>query len=366
MQPTGPEHEPDPWDSHHPVLEVLRQRRDSGSRPGAREPGDTAKVGLTVEGGGMRGVVSAAMLSALEEQSFSYAFDAVYGASAGAINSAYFLAGETWYPVSIYYDDLTTPRFINFRRGLLGGNALNLKYAFDEVVEIIKPLDYDDVLASPVPLVVAVTDVDALRTVLVSDFVDREELKSALLASAWLPIGVRGTATFRGFRAVDGGVLTAMPFRLALMDGCTHVLSLSTRPMAPSGSGLTLLHRYTAFYLERIRHGLGEGYLDSIRQKHLDQAMVGDQRRVPSQSPPYVLDLAPLPEDPEVKRHELGVHRLLHAARRSYAVVYCAVEARPVSLLRGGYIQAVPRLTIVDKHDHRAVDPQPARQQKGG
>jgi predicted patatin/cPLA2 family phospholipase len=349
MPSNSAERDQDPWDSKHPVLEILRNRRASGSTPGNRDFGDDARVGLAVEGGGMRGVVSAAMLSALEEQGFSDAFDAVYGCSSGAINAAYFLAGRTWYPVSIYYDDLTTPAFIDFKRALRGGNVLNLDYPFNEILEIIKPLDYEKVIASPVSLTVAITNVDKVRTVLVSDFEGRAELKAALIASAWLPIGVKGTTTFRGYRAVDGGVLTALPFRLALRDGCTHVLSLSTRPMGPPGRKLSLFHRYTHRYLERLQDGLGEGYLDAIREKHRDQAMLLTVRKTPPDQPPYVLDLAPLPGDTEIKRHELRSHALMVAARRSYSIMYCALEGRPTTLLGNGRIQALPRLTIVDK-----------------
>ncbi|MFY1649446.1 patatin-like phospholipase family protein [Solwaraspora sp. WMMB762] len=338
-----------PWDAEHPVLEIIRKRRASGSRPGARDHGDTAKVGLAVEGGGMRGVVSASMLAALEDQGFSDAFDAVYGCSSGAVNSAYFLAGGTWYPVSIYYDDLTSRRFIDFARGLRGGNVLDLDYAFGEVVEIIKPLAYDRVLAADTPLHVAITDVDAIRTRLISDFTDRTDLKAALLASAWLPIAVRGTAQFRGWRALDGGVVTALPFRLALRDGCTHVLSLSTRPMRSGNGGLGLQHRYTHRYLEKIKKGLGTAYLASVRQRLRDQVDLTARRDVASRLAPYVLDLAPLPEDTEVKRHELRSHLLISAARRAYSLMYCAVEGRPADLLRSGRLHAVPRLMVVDQ-----------------
>ncbi|MDG4829631.1 patatin-like phospholipase family protein [Solwaraspora sp. WMMD1047] len=336
-----------PWDSKHPVLEILRQRRATNSRPGSRADGDTAKVGLAVEGGGMRGVVSAAMLAALEDRGFGYAFDAVYGCSSGSINSAYFLAGGTWYPVSIYYDDLTTRRFISFTRAFRGGNVLDLDYAFGEVVEIIKPLNYDRVLASPVRLHIAITDVEGISTRLISDFTDRADLKAALLASSWLPIAVRGTATFRGWRALDGGVVTALPFRLALLDDCTHVLSLSTRPMRPSAGRLSVQHHYTHRYLERIKKGLGSAYLESVRQRHRDQLDLA-VRRGGHHPPPYVLDLAPLPEDTEVKRHELRSHLLISAARRAYSLMYCAVEGRPVALLREGRLHSVPRLTVVD------------------
>jgi hypothetical protein len=78
----------------HPVLQLLRQRLHDGSMPGNRAAGDGAKLGLVVEGGGMRGIVTGAMLMGLQEQGLLNQFDAVYGASAGAINLTYFISGE--------------------------------------------------------------------------------------------------------------------------------------------------------------------------------------------------------------------------------------------------------------------------------
>jgi hypothetical protein len=69
----------------HPVAQVLIDRRSARSRPGARR--DAHRVGLAVEGGAVRGVVSAGMLVALEELGFRDAFDVVYGSSAGSFNA---------------------------------------------------------------------------------------------------------------------------------------------------------------------------------------------------------------------------------------------------------------------------------------
>ena len=82
------------WRADHPVLEILRERRRTSSLPSRRSAGDKAKLGLAIEGGGMRGIVSAAMLQVLEECGMTDCFDAVYGCSSGAINAAYFLAGK--------------------------------------------------------------------------------------------------------------------------------------------------------------------------------------------------------------------------------------------------------------------------------
>ncbi len=76
----------------HPTLRLIASRLRSGTQPGARHDG--ARLGLVVEGGGMRGCISGAMLMALHDLGISDVFDVVYGASAGAINATYFLTGQ--------------------------------------------------------------------------------------------------------------------------------------------------------------------------------------------------------------------------------------------------------------------------------
>ena len=63
------------------MLGVVAARAAAGSRPGARDDG--LRVALAIEGGGMRGTISAGMALALHELGLVGAFDAVYGASAG-------------------------------------------------------------------------------------------------------------------------------------------------------------------------------------------------------------------------------------------------------------------------------------------
>lgn len=336
-----------PWLADHPVLEALRHRREKNDTPGSRS--DDLKIGLAVEGGGIRGVVSAAMLSALEDLGFLGAFDAVYSASSGAINSAYFLIGGSWYPLSIYYDDLTTRKFVDFRR-FFRGHILDLDYAFGVVVDQVKPLNYDAVIASPIPLHIAVTLADEIRTEVVSGYTSRADLRSALIASAWLPVAVRGTTDFRGKRAVDGGVLTPHPYRIALRDGCTHVLSLSTRPIRPPRERASLSQRYVGRHLNRIKEGLGTAYLTAMRSYRTERRML-QRRMIEPGEPPYVLDLAPLGWMPEVKRHEMDPGRIITGARGAYEVMYCAMERRDPALILDGHVRAVPRLTIVAKDD---------------
>src|SRR5947208_11439555 len=73
---------------------------------------DGRKVGLIVEGGAMRGVISCAALMALEELGMTEVFDEVYGGSAGAVNAAYFLAGQAAYATTLYYQKINNTRFL--------------------------------------------------------------------------------------------------------------------------------------------------------------------------------------------------------------------------------------------------------------
>lgn len=324
------------WHERHPVREVLHDRRKSGSKPGKRD--DQHKVGLAVEGGGLRGVVSAAMLVALHDLGFADAFDEVYSSSSGSLNGAYFVTRDTWFPLSIYFDDLTTGQFLNFARVLHGQMPMNLDYVLDDVLARRKPLDYGAIISSPQRLHVMITDVDAQKYVDVTEFHSPEDLRAALRASCWLPVVTRGTSPFRGVRAVDGAVLLRHPFRTARADGCTHILSLSTRPIAQPTERLTIGNRVAGRYLDRLSPGLGQRFVEAVRQYVTEDKPYLRTSRLRPEHEPAVLDVAPLPGTPEVKRHETRFGTLVQGARSAYRALYLALEDADV--------QVVPRLMV--------------------
>jgi predicted patatin/cPLA2 family phospholipase len=324
------------WCERHPVTEVLRRRRETGSKPGQRD--DPHKVGLAIEGGGMRGVVSGGMLVALEELGYADAFDDVYSCSSGALNGAYFVARDTWYPLSIYFDDLSSGHFLDFARALRRQMPMNLDYVLDEVLTNRKPLDYVTATTSAQRLHIMVTDVDALKTVDLIDFESAADLRAALRASAWLPVVTTGTSSVRGMRCVDGAVLRRHPFRTARADGCTHVLSLSTKPIGQAPERATVANRVAARFLERLQPGLGRGFLDAVQTYVNEDVPYLRRSRLAPDGDVALLDLAPLPRTPEVRRHETNFGVLVQAARAAYRTLYQALEGKDV--------QVVPRLTV--------------------
>src|SRR2546425_917115 len=125
------------------TIELLKER--AGQIKQGRELADGRKVALIVEGGAMRGVISCAALMGLEELGMTEAFDEVYGASAGAVNAAYFLARQAAYATTIYSQKINNTRFI---RRLWHRQIVDIDDLFDSIIAGDRPLDVEKVLAS--------------------------------------------------------------------------------------------------------------------------------------------------------------------------------------------------------------------------
>lgn len=73
------------------------------------------KIVMYLGGGAMAGIFGGGVLDALNEHGFQKNVEAIYSVSAGALNGAYFLTGETKKGASIYLEDLPG-RFIYLSR----------------------------------------------------------------------------------------------------------------------------------------------------------------------------------------------------------------------------------------------------------
>lgn len=306
----------------HPVVQILYQRRDEGSLPGARTDG--YRVGLAVEGGGMRGIVSGAMMATLMDHELVHSFDAVYAFSSGAFNGAYFLAGLGWYALSIYYDNLLSRAFLDVRRILRGQPAMSLDYALDVVVEKAKPLDYAAVLASPIEFHVATSSIRDLKPRVFTRFASKEDLKTVLKASACLPQAAGTPIAYDGDLFLDGGVLLAHPVLTALEDGCTHILVIRTRANYPFRVATLAGRRLMAGYLQHMRSGLGTAYLNTIKQ----YGQLWHQLEVSRHQgrPPFILEVACPPGAQKVTPfcQDRGV--LLQGLRAGYSAMIKAID----------------------------------------
>jgi predicted patatin/cPLA2 family phospholipase len=240
----------------HPVVRTLRRRREEGSRPGARTDG--RRVALVIEGGGMRGVVSAGMTSAIEQLALKDAFDEVHGASAGAFNAAFLLAGQAAYLATLYQYGFGDPRFVSALRALRGGPAFDMDHVINHVWTRQRPLRFDAILASGIELHATATDADSAAIVDLADLRSQEEICCALRASGRLPWLAGGPVAFRGMRLLDATLAEAIPIHVARTTA-TDLLVLQTRPQGVRHTPLSpVVARLTDRYLRAINPALVE------------------------------------------------------------------------------------------------------------
>jgi predicted patatin/cPLA2 family phospholipase len=314
----------------HPVVELIRRRRDEGSRPGDRR--DDRRVALVIEGGGMRGVVSAGMTAAIEQLGLRDAFDEVHGASAGAFNGAFLLAGQASYLTALYQYGFGNPAFVSLRQLLRGRPLFDLDYVIGEVWREQRPLQLERIFSSGIDLHCTATDVETAQIVDLTDLADGEQIRCAMRASARLPWLAGPPVPFRGRRFLDATLAEAIPVHVAERTA-TDLLVLQTRPHGVPHTPLSgVVARLTDAYLRKINPDLVR--LRLARSERYDElsARLGAQAADPEASP-TVCVIRPPSDALMISQTEYRMNALAVAGSHGLRAAWMALEGEDPELL---------------------------------
>jgi predicted patatin/cPLA2 family phospholipase len=183
-------------------------------------------TGLVVQGGGMRGIYSMAALMALEECGLGKGFDHVFGSSAGAINAAYMLAEQASLAVTVYLDDISNKKFVNFLRLK---KVVDIDYLVDGVLKKHKALNVKKVMNSKSILHLVLTDYLTSEEIVVTNRQKDLDLMEAIRATAAMPILYNKVVSVNGRGYIDGGLRDGVPLIRAIEKGCTDIVVVLTR-----------------------------------------------------------------------------------------------------------------------------------------
>lgn len=300
----------------HPVVEALHGRVEG------------ARLALVIEGGGMRGVVSAGMTVAIERLGLTDRFALVVGASAGALNGAALLAGVAAAGAESYHRTLAGSKaFLNPLRLVLGRPALDVRWVLEHVDEGLDADRHARTLASPVPLHCVAVDVETATVREFAGMRTREELWDALLASSRMPWVGGAPVEVGGRRYLDGGLAAAIPLATAVEAGATHVLVLQTRPEGvPRSSGSALADRLIERHLRGLNPALVSLYRDRISSYEEVVRSIARQSESPQGGAPYVLGLRPPAGTPVISQLERDAARLEAAAADAERLALVALQ----------------------------------------
>ncbi|MEU4423993.1 patatin-like phospholipase family protein [Actinoplanes sp. NPDC024001] len=235
------------------VQEILRARRHSGDND------DGATVALVIEGGGMRGIVSAAMAAVIEQEGILPSVDLIVGTSAGAVNAAALAVGAAGRMAESYAEVFASPDFIDVRRIARGRPVIDGARIVSHVDQLFDVGAAAGTAWAAGRLAMVATDVDTGRAEALTDFTDRADLVTSIHASGLLPLLAGDPVALRGRRWLDGGIVQAVPVVTAAALGATHAIVLATRPPGTQpayGAADVLAERY----LRRLNPELAAAY----------------------------------------------------------------------------------------------------------
>lgn len=178
------------------------------------------KIGISLSGGGARGVAHIGVLKALLEEGIQPTH--IAGASAGAIVGVMYASGFTPDQMIDFVDRSKFYRIMSF--GLPNGGLSKLSYLRERLEDV---LIEDDFAALKMPLHIAITNLMSgeleIRT--------QGELIDVVVASCSIPL-VFQPVEIDGALYVDGGLMRNMPVD-SLLDDVDFIIGVNVIPRAP-------------------------------------------------------------------------------------------------------------------------------------
>lgn len=183
------------------------------------------KIGLVLEGGGMRGLYTAGVLDFFLEQDLY--FDYVVGVSAGACNATSYISRQKGRNKVVNTAFVNDWRYLSVKSLLINGSLFGLDFLFDEIPNRLVPFDFEAFYRSPVTFKIGTTDCETGKPV----YFEKEDLDrkcTVLRASCSLPL-VSPIVHYRGYDLLDGGISDPIPIRQAMADGYQKNVVVLTR-----------------------------------------------------------------------------------------------------------------------------------------
>lgn len=183
------------------------------------------KIGLVLEGGGMRGLYTTGVLDCFLDHDIMT--DYVIGVSAGACHGVSYLSKQRGRSFRINTAYLKDNRYLSLRNFLKTKSLFGMDFIFDEIPHKLDIFDYDTFLNSPCEYKLAVTDVNTGKPV----YFDKKHLNhdsTILKASCSIPI-FSPIVEYQNGLYLDGGTSDSIPVKKALEDGCDYLIIVLTR-----------------------------------------------------------------------------------------------------------------------------------------
>lgn len=186
------------------------------------------KIGLIVEGGGMKCAYSAGIIDAFLENNIT--FDYCIGVSAGSANLASYMAGQKGRNLPFYVTYVKEPEYFGVKSFLKTGNLFNLHYIYATLSNEggKSELHFDRILENPAEYEIAATNAYTGKPVYFNKHQMIKNNYCHIMASSAIP-AVCKPVMIDGTPYYDGGISDAIPVQRAFAMGCDKVVCILSK-----------------------------------------------------------------------------------------------------------------------------------------
>ncbi len=185
------------------------------------------KIGLVLEGGGMRGLYTAGILDAMLDKNFQV--NGIIGVSAGALFGVSYVSKQRGRSLRYNQKYASDPRYMSFKSLITTGNFVNKDFAYYELPLKLDVFDEEAFSKSKIDFYATVTNVQTGKPEylkIINATIQIEELR----ASSSLPFCSK-IVKINDKLYLDGGISDAIPVNKCLEMGYDKVIVITTRPL---------------------------------------------------------------------------------------------------------------------------------------
>ncbi|WP_195947786.1 patatin-like phospholipase family protein [Paraclostridium bifermentans] len=183
------------------------------------------KIGLILEGGGMRGIYTAGVLDFFIEKNIEV--DITIGVSAGSCHASSYLSKQYKRAYNATVDYINDKRYLSFSNLIKTGSIFGMDFMFNKIPNELNIYDYDTFAKSKSKFVVVATNCETGSP----EYFELKDLKKEIIymqASCSIPM-FANIVEIDNFKLVDGGVSDSIPIEYALNQGYKKNIVVLTR-----------------------------------------------------------------------------------------------------------------------------------------
>ncbi len=181
------------------------------------------KVGLILEGGGMRGMFTTGVLDFFLEKKLE--FPLVIGVSAGACHGASYISKQKYRSKDIFVNYLDDKRYLSFSNLRKNGELFGSQFIYDEIPNKLNIFDNKTFMNNKTKFLVVVTNLKTGQPEYIH-IKDAVKQVDAIRASASLPL-ISNIVKINGKEYLDGGISDSIPIKKAEEEFDKNILILT-------------------------------------------------------------------------------------------------------------------------------------------